>query len=152
MKRGLAPAAAFALALALVAGPALAQEGGMIHIGDRAFIPRVTNATAGEIVVMNFDPVRHSVTARDGSFDVELPAAPESNFTEARFEVRSPGTFEFACRYHLSMTGTLVVAGAAPTADTSTTTPKAESPGFGAFLAALALIGAAAAARGRPRR
>lgn len=145
-------ALAFGLALALVTGSAAAQEGGMIHIGERAFVPKVTNATTGEIIVMNFDPVRHTVTARDGSFDVEVPGAPENSFTQATFDAPGVGTFEFACRYHASMTGTLVVAGDAASAGSASPTRKAESPGPGAFLVALALIGAAAAARGRPRR
>jgi hypothetical protein len=47
----------------------------------------------------------HSATARDHSFDVELkPGAHRWTI------IHKAGTFQFACRYHPGMTGTLVVA------------------------------------------
>lgn len=105
-----------ALLAALLATPlALAQEpgpgGAMIHTAGNTFIPdRTDNVTEGAtMIAMNFDQVRHSLTAFDGSFDVELPSAPEGDFTTVSFVAPGPGEHAFRCRYHSQMTGVLVV-------------------------------------------
>lgn len=52
----------------------------------------------------NRDLFRHSATARDKSFDVDLPA--DASRTMVR---RKAGAFAFSCKYHPGMTGTLTV-------------------------------------------
>jgi plastocyanin len=49
--------------------------------------------------------VAHTATARDGSFDVELPPGSTAKIVVAR-----PDTMAFYCRYHPTMRGSLVVA------------------------------------------
>ncbi len=61
--------------------------------------------TGDTIVWINRDIVAHTATARDGSFDVELPAGGK-----AETRVANPGTIAFYCRYHPTMRGSLVVA------------------------------------------
>lgn len=62
------------------------------------------NLVAGDIIEwVNRDPVEHSATAEDGSFDVDLaPGAKGRTVVKA-------GTFAFFCKFHPTMTGTLVV-------------------------------------------
>lgn len=56
------------------------------------------------IIWRNDDIFRHTATARDASFDVDLPAK-----SEARMVVGAAGRFDFFCKFHPGMTGTLVV-------------------------------------------
>jgi plastocyanin len=56
------------------------------------------------IVWKNNDIFRHTATARDKSFDVDLPAK-----SEARVRVGAAGTIAFFCKFHPGMTGELVV-------------------------------------------
>jgi len=63
-----------------------------LHVGDT-------------ISWVNRDLFRHSVTARDGSFDIDLPAGKSGTIV-----LRKPGTIAFTCKYHPGMTGALRVA------------------------------------------
>jgi plastocyanin len=56
------------------------------------------------IVWQNDDILRHSATARDKSFDLDLPAKSSATMT-----VGAAGTVPFYCRFHPGMTGTLVI-------------------------------------------
>jgi plastocyanin len=56
------------------------------------------------IVWQNNDILRHSVTARDKSFDLDLPPRASATLT-----VGAAGTVPFYCKFHPGMTGTLVV-------------------------------------------
>ncbi len=60
---------------------------------------------AGDTIVwLNRDIFRHSATARDGSFDIDLrPGAKGSTV------LRHAGRVAFFCKYHPGMTGTLTV-------------------------------------------
>jgi plastocyanin len=60
--------------------------------------------TGDTITWQNDDIFRHSATARDGSFDFDLPAK-----TSAKMVLGEPGTIEFYCTLHPGMTGTLVI-------------------------------------------
>ena len=62
-----------------------------LHVGDT-------------ISWVNRDLFRHSATARDGSFDIDLPAGKSRTIT-----LRKPGAIAFACKYHPGMTGVLHV-------------------------------------------
>ncbi len=63
-----------------------------LHVGDT-------------ITWRNDDIFRHTATARDGSFDVDLK--PKS---EAVITLGAAGSVDFFCRFHPGMKGTLVIA------------------------------------------
>ncbi len=52
----------------------------------------------------NRDLFRHSATARDRSFDVDLPAGASRTMV-----LRKAGAFAFYCKFHPGMTGTVTV-------------------------------------------
>ncbi len=104
------------LPAALLAMPlAGAQDAAMIHVAQRDFIPRGTTVNASaNVTVMGFDPEAHSLTADDGSFDVEVPAPAPGGYTTVWFDAPATGgNRTFHCRYHPEMTGWLVVVGPA---------------------------------------
>lgn len=77
-----------------------------IVIDDVAFGPAPADVRVGDVIEwQNRDFVAHTATARDGSFDVDLPAG-----TSARVELTRPGEIAFFCRYHPGMAGTITVA------------------------------------------
>lgn len=95
--------AALLLAPAL-AGAAVAAEHTII-IEKMSFGSLPEDLKVGDTVVwQNKDIFAHTATARDESFDVDLPAG-----AEGRMELTAEGSFDFFCRYHPGMTGTLVV-------------------------------------------
>ena len=64
-----------------------------------------TDARVGDVIEwVNKDFVAHTATARDGSFDVELP--PEKT---VRVVLKHAGKIQFYCRYHPNMTGEIIV-------------------------------------------
>ena len=63
----------------------------VLHVGD-------------VILWRNDDIFRHTATARDKSFDVDLP--PKS---EGRMTISQAGAIEFFCRFHPAMKGKLDV-------------------------------------------
>ena len=63
-----------------------------LHVGDTITWP-------------NNDIFRHTATARDKSFDVDLPAKSEATMT-----VGAAGSVEFYCKFHPGMKGTLIIA------------------------------------------
>jgi plastocyanin len=98
------------LALALGAvgaqlGPVLATEY-VVVIKDMAFAALPAGLHVGDTIVWrNEDIFRHTATARDQSFDVDLePGA------EGKIELKTAGDIAFFCRFHPGMTGTLAVA------------------------------------------
>jgi plastocyanin len=77
-----------------------------ILVDDLAFGASPSGLRVGDVLEWrNHDIFRHSATASDGSFDVDLPAGGVGRFTFKR-----PGEFSYFCRFHPGMTGTLVVA------------------------------------------
>ena len=62
-----------------------------LHAGDR-------------IVWVNKDMFRHTATAKDGSFDIDLP--PGASGVSV---VRKPGAISVACRYHPGMRAMLKI-------------------------------------------
>lgn len=93
-------------ALAAAAAPAARREHA-ITVAAMAFGPAPADLRAGDVVVwINTDVVRHTATARDGSFDVELP--PKGR---ARATIGNAGVHAYFCRYHPAMTGRLTVRG-----------------------------------------
>ena len=98
-------AAAFLAALPLAAGPAAAAPA--VHrvvIDKMRFGPLPATLRAGDVIVwVNRDLFRHTATARDGSFTIDLP--PQAS---GRTVVARKGTIPFFCKFHPGMKGTLV--------------------------------------------
>jgi plastocyanin len=101
------------LLLAVVAGAALAAVPAsaapkvhVVTIRQMTFGPTPVGLRVGDVVEwVNSDIFLHSATAKDKSFDVELK--PKAH---VRMTLKRAGTLAFFCRYHLGMTGWLVVA------------------------------------------
>lgn len=92
------------LLIGLFAGPALADEY-VIIVDDMQFGEAPAELQVGDVIIWkNNDIFQHTATAVDGSFDVDLPAN-----SEARLTVSKSGQIDFYCRYHPTMTGSLVV-------------------------------------------
>jgi amicyanin len=110
-------ALAAAIGLLLLAGtaasPARAGAGHAIEIVDFAFSPASLTISVGDTVTWtNADAVVHTATSTSGAFDSGDLAQGESyslTFTAA-------GTYDYLCTPHPSMTGTIVLEAAAPTA------------------------------------
>ena len=102
-------ALAAAVLLSPLALPSHADAAPKVHtvvIDKMVFGPAPTAVRAGDVVVwVNKDLFRHTATARDKSFDVDL--APGKS---ARMVVKKTGVVSYFCRYHPGMTGRMVVA------------------------------------------
>lgn len=76
----------------------------VIVIDQMQYGPMPTGVRAGDIIEWaNRDILEHSATARDGHFDIDLKPG-----TSGRI-VATTGTLEFFCKFHPTMTGTVVV-------------------------------------------
>lgn len=108
--RQLMKLAAIALTAAvLVVGPSAAVAAPRTHtiiIDKMKFGPVPKNVRAGDVILwVNRDIFRHTATARNRSFNIDLaPAA------RGKTVVKRGGAFAFYCIYHPGMTGRLVVA------------------------------------------
>jgi plastocyanin len=93
-------------AAAIPAVPALAAPAvHVVTIKDMAYTGVPPTLRAGDVIEwVNDDLFRHTVTARDGSFDVDIATGQR-----ARITLRKRGQIAFYCRYHPGMKGTLVV-------------------------------------------
>jgi len=77
-----------------------------IVIDKMAFGPVPADLRVGDTIVWKNDDIfRHSATARDKSFDVDLPVG-----SEVRMVLDTAGSVEFFCKFHPGMKDTLVVA------------------------------------------
>ncbi|PTM92113.1 cupredoxin domain-containing protein [Mycoplana dimorpha] len=104
LRSGLAAGAIVAL-VAVCASAAAAAEV-QITIAKMKFSPASTQAKVGDVVVWKNDDIfRHSATARDKSFDVDLP--PNS---EKRMTITQAGSVDYYCRFHPAMVGKLEIA------------------------------------------
>jgi plastocyanin len=93
------------LLLALAAGSARAEVI-EVRIEKIAYMPHKTAAHVGDTIEwVNADIVVHTVTARNGAWDVMLPP----NATK-RITLKSTGTIDYYCRFHPNMTGQIVSA------------------------------------------
>lgn len=94
---------ALTLMLAL-AGPAMATDYTVV-VDKMAFGELPSELHVGDTITWrNDDMFRHSATADDQSFDVDLPAE-----TEVVMPLTVAGQWSFICKFHPGMTGTLVV-------------------------------------------
>ena len=98
----LAPAVhALALAATLLPSPMLAAEVIRVEMKDMAFSPAAFTAHVGDTIEwVNADFVAHTATARDGDWDVNVPA-----HQTRRLLVQKPGTVAYYCRFHPTMKG-----------------------------------------------
>ena len=94
-------------ALLLFPPPAVAAPRTHLVVIDKMrFGALPADLKAGDIVVWeNHDLFRHTATAKDGSFNVDLPAGGKG-----RTELKRPGSFAFTCKFHPGMRGVLKVA------------------------------------------
>ena len=99
---GIAPASA-----ASKAKPPATAQAHHVHvivIDKMQYGPMPTDVHAGDIIEwVNHDILEHSATARDGHFDVDLKPGASGRITA------TTGTLTFFCKFHPTMTGTLVV-------------------------------------------
>jgi plastocyanin len=99
---------AFALAgivLAGCGGPSVPPTPSTIVIDKMAYGPVPGSLHVGDTLIWrNQDVLQHSATARDGSFDVDLPPG-----TSRRMLLARAGTINVYCRYHPDMKLRLLV-------------------------------------------
>ena len=98
--------AAAVLALPPASPAAAAPKVHTIIIDKMKFGPVPTGIHVGDTIIwVNRDMFKHSATARDKSFNVDLPPR-----TSGKSAIRHSGTIAFYCIYHPGMTGSLNVA------------------------------------------
>ena len=94
-----------ALSAMLVLAPAASAAEYQITIAKMKFSATPAVLHVGDVIVWRNDDIfRHTATARDKSFDIDLP--PQS---EGRMTVSRAGAVDFYCRFHPAMTGKLEV-------------------------------------------
>ncbi len=95
-------------AIFLLAGAAsaLAGEAAKITIADTDFAPATVAVHIGDTVAWaNKDIVDHTLTAKNGAFNVVAPVGKSGEF-----RLSKPGTITYYCRFHPNMVGTINVA------------------------------------------
>ena len=119
-------AAGLLLIASLAAGAGYAGTSNSVEIADFAFSPPTLTIAAGESVTWtNSDQVVHTATSTSGAFD-SGDLDPGESYT---FTFTTPGTYDYLCTPHPSMTGRIVVhAASAPTPG-----PTAAPPGGGSI-------------------
>lgn len=77
-----------------------------IEVNKMKFGPLPVSLHVGDTIVWaNHDIFQHTATAKDRSFDIDLPPGKS-----ARVVLKRAGNIRFFCKFHPGMTGTLVVA------------------------------------------
>ncbi len=99
-----------------------------VTISDFAFSPATLTVTAGDTVTWtNQDQIGHTATSTTGAFDSgDLAQGDSFSFT-----FTTPGTYDYLCTPHPSMTGRIVVQAAAAPAPSTMATPGAPAAGGG---------------------
>ena len=110
-----------ALAFAAGASPARAGTDGLVEISEFAYSPAELTVTVGDTVTWtNLDAVDHTATAIDGSWDTGLLGQGDSG----SITFTAPGTYDYLCTPHPSMTGRIVVVAAARASATPAPAPS----------------------------
>jgi len=92
-------------ALALSSVPSVFAADYVVVIDKMKFGPVPAGLHPGDTITwQNDDIFRHSATARDASFDLDLPTK-----TSVKMVVGAAGNVEFFCKFHPGMKGTLVI-------------------------------------------
>ncbi len=98
--------ASTAASLLLSTPAAAAPQTHTVVIDKMKFGPVPANVRRGDTILwVNRDIFKHTATAANKSFDVDLPPG-----TQKRMIVRSSGSIAFICKYHPGMRGVLRVA------------------------------------------
>jgi len=95
-----------ALAAPLLPGAALASRAAHVIVIDQMkFGPVPQGLRVGDTITWtNHDLFRHTATARDGSFNLDLLPGKSGSVT-----LRKAGTIAFYCTFHPGMRGQLIV-------------------------------------------
>ncbi|MFS8047668.1 amicyanin [Rhizobium sp. BR 314] len=97
--------AVLAFAGFVVGGPANAVAANHDIIIAQMQFGTVPPLHIGDVITWHNDDIfRHSATARDKSFDIDLPPKSQKSMV-----VKQVGKVDFYCRFHPMMTGTLDV-------------------------------------------
>jgi plastocyanin len=105
-QRPLALIASTAASLLLSTPAAAAPQNHVVVIDKMKFGAVPANIRKGDTILwVNRDMFRHTATAANKSFDVDLPPK-----TRKRMTVRTAGSIAFICKYHPGMRGVLRVA------------------------------------------
>ena len=92
------------LMLTLATGSAMAADY-VVVVDKMAFGPLPAELHVGDTITWkNDDLFRHTATAEDQSFDLDLPVK-----SEVVMPLTATGEWSFICRFHPGMTGSLVV-------------------------------------------
>lgn len=77
----------------------------VIHLNKMTFGPAPDGAKVGDIIEwMNDDFLRHTATAKNGAFDVDLKPGGKG-----RVVLKAAGEIAYYCRFHPGMTGKIRV-------------------------------------------
>jgi plastocyanin len=88
------------------AAPPTATKTHVIVMDKMKFGPAPASLRVGDVIVwINRDLFRHTATAANKSFDVDLPPG-----TQKRMTVRTSGLIPYTCKFHPGMRGVLKVA------------------------------------------
>ena len=105
LRLALIAASGAALLLVVPAPAAAAAHSYTVVIDKMKFGPVPAQLHPGDSILwVNRDFLRHSATAADHSFDVDLPAG-----AKVKMVVKAKGRINFVCRYHPGMRGVLNV-------------------------------------------
>ena len=80
-------------------------EEAVISIADFAYTVPASVAPGATISITNTDAQAHTVTSKDGGFDVKVDPDGTATLTAPS----KPGSYPFVCSFHGNMTSTLVV-------------------------------------------
>ena len=105
MRNGRFAALALAATVAPLSSGAAAAPRLHVVVDKMKFGTLPSNVRVGDAILwVNHDLFQHSATARDGSFDVDLPPGKSGKAV-----MRKAGPVSFACKYHPGMTGVIKV-------------------------------------------
>jgi plastocyanin len=93
-----------AMLLSLSGGSAIGADYTVV-VTKMQFGPLPSELHVGDSITWKNDDIfRHSATAKDESFDVDLPAKQD-----VAMPLETAGEWAFVCKFHPGMTGTLIV-------------------------------------------
>jgi plastocyanin len=103
----MAPERRLAFAVLLLAAACVPARAATVQISmeNLEISPAVASAKVGDTIEwVNKDVFVHTATARNGDFDVNLPAKKSASLV-----VKKAGTVDYYCRYHPNMKATLKI-------------------------------------------
>nr|WP_238179647.1 cupredoxin domain-containing protein [Methylobacterium oxalidis] len=105
MRKGRPLRLAWLLGLAACPVSSAVAETIQIRVEDLGFVPAQVSAHVGDTVEwVSRDFVAHTATARDGRWDVAIPADGKGRITLTR-----AGAVAYYCRYHPGMIGSISI-------------------------------------------